>query len=535
MIEFVDPRSSPEPPSRVSREPAAHGDELRELVHFCANGCVYEAERWIQQGRPIQALNCKVPKRGTLESPLRAAVRTKHRDLVLLLLCNGYRLGLEPVDRGSILDEALEARAFDLADLLLAWGADPKTVDLETLFDTYKTELFERFQNLGIDLTKGHALAAALAYHTSNRPLFGFAKRHRATNPRMQTELNIALGHHAAEGNEKGVQLSLWAGADPHAPTLCLRFWRRSGGDDENKNNEDGEYLVSAINEACSRGLAEILKRLRPDPARDDFQALYQIATDRAVIDVLAEKMLPKSAAPVLLHHLWWATFLNRGYWTSSDGLQRLFELGVRWTQSSPDEIGNIRHSLLKTSDSVFVDRMKLLATADYCSPEILRELARTPSMRARMKKVGFIPPSHDEKRRFDQLRPTRSREVLKKFGVEIPKPPPLPLPQSVWVGHWQPTGREIKMDRAELFERVWSLPVSRLAEEWGITGTGLKKVCRRVQIPVPPRGYWAKLKAGHRVKRPSLPALPPGSGQEIIFHAPPSEASAPSSPGTTS
>src|SRR6266571_1741104 len=237
MIEFVDPRSSPEPPSRVSREPAAHGDELRELVHFCANGCVYEAERWIQQGRPIQALNCKVPKRGTLESPLRAAVRTKHRDLVLLLLCNGYRLG--------------------------------------------------------IDLTKGHALAAALAYHTSNRPLFGFAKRHRATNPRMQTELNIALGHHAAEGNEKGVQLSLWAGADPHAPTLCLRFWRRSAGDDENENNEDGEYLVSAINEACSRGLAEILKRLRPDPARDDFQALYQIATDRAVIDVLAEKMLP--------------------------------------------------------------------------------------------------------------------------------------------------------------------------------------------------------------------------------------------------
>jgi len=178
---------------------------------------------------------------------------------------------------------------------------------------------------------------------------------------------------------------------------------------------------------------------------------------------------------------------------------------------------------------------MKLLATADYCSPEILKELARTPSMRVRMKKVGFMPPSHDEKRRFDQVRPTRSREVLKKFAVEIPKPPPLPLPQSVWVGHWQPNGREIKIGRAELFERVWSLPMSKLAEGWGISGNGLKKVCRRVQIPVPPRGYWAKLKAGHRVKRPSLPALPAASGQEIIFHAPPSEVSAPSSPDTTS
>lgn len=527
MKAFVDPRSNPEPPSRVSREPAAHGDELRELVHFCANGCVYEAERWIRRGRPIQALNYKIPKRGTLESPVRAAVRTKHRDLVLLLLYNGYLLGLEPIDRGSVLDEALEARAFDLADLLLAWGADPKSVDLGTLFDTYKTDLFQRFQNFGIDLTEGHALAKALAYHTSNRPLFGFAKRHRATNPRMQTELDIALGHHAAEGNEKGVQLCLWAGADPHAPALCLRFWRRSSSDGE--NNEDGEYLVSAIHEACSLGNAEILKRLRPDPARDDFQDLYETATSRSVIDVLAEKALPEDVAPVLQHHLWWATFLNRGYWTSSDGLQRLFELGVRWTQSSPDQIGNIRHSLLKTSDSVFVDLMKLLATADYCSPAILKELARTPSMRVRMKKVGFMPPSHDEKRRFDQVRPTRSREVLKKFAVEIPKPPPLPLPQSVWVGHWQPNGREIKIGRAELFERVWSLPMSKLAEGWGISGNGLKKVCRWVQIPVPPRGYWAKLKAGHRLKRPSLPALPDGPGEEIVFHAP-SEPAAPSS-----
>jgi len=229
MIEFVDPRSNPQPPSHVSREPAAHGDELRELVHFCASGSVYEAERWIQQGRPIQALNYKVPKRGALESPLRAAVRTKHRDLVLLLLCNGYILGLEPIDRGSVLDEALEARAFGLADLLLAWGADPKSVDLGTLFGTYKTDLFQRFQDFGIELTKGHALAKALAYHTSNRPLFGFAKNHRGTNPRMQTELNIALAHHAAEGNEKGVQLCLWAGADPHAPTISLRFSRSVG------------------------------------------------------------------------------------------------------------------------------------------------------------------------------------------------------------------------------------------------------------------------------------------------------------------
>ena len=74
-------------------------------------------------------------------------------------------------------------------------------------------------------------------------------------------------------------------------------------------------------------------------------------------------------------------------------------------------------------------------------------------------------------------------------------------------------------MGRAQLFERVWSQPVASLAAEWGLSGPGLKKVCRRLQIPVPPRGFWAKLKAGHRIKRPGLPGLP--SDPEIIIRAP--------------
>ena len=92
MIEFVDPRTNPEPPPRVSHEPAAYGDELRELLALCVAGRVYDVERWIQDGRPIQALSYKRPQKATVVSPLRAAIRKKQRDLVLLFLCNGYRL-----------------------------------------------------------------------------------------------------------------------------------------------------------------------------------------------------------------------------------------------------------------------------------------------------------------------------------------------------------------------------------------------------------------------------------------------------------
>src|SRR2546426_6515835 len=125
MIEFVDPRSNPEPPARVSREPAAHGEALRELIQLCLAGRVYDVERWIQEGRPIQALTYKRPKKASLVSPLRTAIRKRHRDLVLLFLCNGYRLDLEAEYGCTLLDEALNVRAFDIVDLLLKWGADP--------------------------------------------------------------------------------------------------------------------------------------------------------------------------------------------------------------------------------------------------------------------------------------------------------------------------------------------------------------------------------------------------------------------------
>jgi hypothetical protein len=124
----------------------------------------------------------------------------------------------------------------------LEWGADPHRVDLGDLFDTYKSDLFGRFQDLGVDLTTGHALAEALAYHMSNRPLFGFAKRHWEGHPKIQTELNIPLAHHVSEENEKGVQLRLWAGANPHAPALTLRYWRGSAYDDG--DNDDRHRAV---------------------------------------------------------------------------------------------------------------------------------------------------------------------------------------------------------------------------------------------------------------------------------------------------
>ena len=49
-----------------------------------------------------------------------------------------------------------------------------------------------------------------------------------------------------------------------------------------------------------------------------------------------------------------------------------------------------------------------------------------------------------------------------------------------------------IELTREELYERVWTTPMRKLAVEFGLSDVGLAKVCRRHKIPWPARGYWA-------------------------------------------
>jgi hypothetical protein len=67
--------------------------------------------------------------------------------------------------------------------------------------------------------------------------------------------------------------------------------------------------------------------------------------------------------------------------------------------------------------------------------------------------------------------------------------------------------GQSISLSREELYRKVWSKPVGAVARELGISGRGLARVCIRFEIPVPRRGYWAKLAAGKRAPEIPLPS----------------------------
>jgi hypothetical protein len=65
----------------------------------------------------------------------------------------------------------------------------------------------------------------------------------------------------------------------------------------------------------------------------------------------------------------------------------------------------------------------------------------------------------------------------------------------------------EIK-SREDLYRAVWSKPMMKLAEEFGISGRGLAKLCERLKVPVPPRGYWRKISLGQLIKKIPLPEV---------------------------
>lgn len=63
--------------------------------------------------------------------------------------------------------------------------------------------------------------------------------------------------------------------------------------------------------------------------------------------------------------------------------------------------------------------------------------------------------------------------------------------------------------DREELYRKVWERPLLKVAEEYGVSAVALGKTCRKLSVPVPGRGHWAKLAYGKEgVKKLPLPKL---------------------------
>jgi hypothetical protein len=61
------------------------------------------------------------------------------------------------------------------------------------------------------------------------------------------------------------------------------------------------------------------------------------------------------------------------------------------------------------------------------------------------------------------------------------------------------------ELNRNELYDLVWSKPMTQLAKEFGLSDNGLRKICKKYEIPIPKMGHWQKIQYGKKVEHEQL------------------------------
>lgn len=67
---------------------------------------------------------------------------------------------------------------------------------------------------------------------------------------------------------------------------------------------------------------------------------------------------------------------------------------------------------------------------------------------------------------------------------------------------------KTITLTRKELYDKVWSVPMTALAKKYNLSDNGLRKICKKHNIPLPQVGYWQKLQYNKKVSKTPLPKL---------------------------
>ncbi|MFT5691594.1 MAG: hypothetical protein ACI92E_000923 [Oceanicoccus sp.] len=70
---------------------------------------------------------------------------------------------------------------------------------------------------------------------------------------------------------------------------------------------------------------------------------------------------------------------------------------------------------------------------------------------------------------------------------------------------------------REELYQKVWAAPMTAVARQYGVSSSYMARVCTRLNVPRPDRGYWAKRAAGQTVEPPDIPDTGPGDELEWV------------------
>jgi ankyrin repeat protein len=372
---------------------AAPLEEIKPLIDLCKAGKLFEVQDWIAAGKPVNLIN---PAKGNrTKNPLEIAIELGFHSLVKVLLKGGA--SIEPVGWYCPINRALEKRRFDIIKLLVEHGYDPKSVNMENVFQSWDPEIMEYFIDRGGEVEKGNPLASALCERI--RTALRIFKKYQEHFPSFQEQANIALRYHCKEGNLKWVSLMLWAGADPYAPGTC-----------DYTEERDSDYEgISALGFAALYEHFEIfeLKKIRLHSQHPAICKLIHYLDKDKGIEIL-KKLLEKgmnpndqdnggcSAIQSLLESLeftvhfdpWSREHIRKDIDTNESRekmktIHILAKYGAKWAPKDKTEVDSARRSLLKLKSDYIAEFVWIMSKYKACSLEDIQNLLRTPSIKA--------------------------------------------------------------------------------------------------------------------------------------------------------
>ena len=347
-------------------------EESRVLLELCRAGRLYDIEKWIASGKSLRVpIECK-------KTALQVALETGFHSLVELIA----RHESDQAAKNAALREAVEHARLDLVELLLANGADLRSVSFLRVLLSWDPRMIRFFLAEGADAFSGAPFAQAFEakIRTAIGPFLEYKRAHPELAEQLQGQLDSALRHFCREGSLKWVSLLLWAGANPRTKGPVV------GKDYTN----EPENFTTGLEEACYADSVDVLKKLKPDPSRDDLTLLLRRAAfmtrkeaisyllalganpndqanggSTALASCLADFRfgLPNSYSPL------------RPLYSVSCALgctQVLVEHGAQWRPNSPEEMKWIRRALLECEADVTIEVLKLFTIRNACSKETM-------------------------------------------------------------------------------------------------------------------------------------------------------------------
>lgn len=366
-------------------------EEGKELARLCRTGRLYEVEKWIAAGKPLEI---PVDKYKTL---LRIAIETGFHSLIELIA----KHETNQASKNSALEDAVSLKRLDLVELLIQNGAQVTGVPFSEVLLTWDPKIMRFFLDRGADpLTdKPFAVAFGARVRTAIRAFLDCERMHPEHAEVLQEQANIALRHFCSKGDMKWISLMLWLKADPRAMGPCL----------EKDYTFDPECYTSGLEQAAYAGNVEVLKKLKPDAGRDKLEDLLHSAAVSGRKDAIHYLLeigakpndRPNGGSSALESCLWrlnWGRFNGYGEkklasrYDASAALECIAELlahGAVWNPGEPHNVTSLRRTLCECEPAVTVALLQLFRKYNACPAERVHKLLGTPRIREHLSPEG--------------------------------------------------------------------------------------------------------------------------------------------------